>query len=277
MNKTSFAALLLGCAIAGQAIAVEAPVPDSRPPDASYMLSASGELFLAPDGTVADVKLARNRGLTPEIAALVESRVRTWRFEPVLVDGKAITAKTRLNLELRAEPVAGGYRLRVQGLGFGNPVRNTNQMRPPEYPRAARVAGLEAQVVVVATLDADGNVAEATVGSTSLSMTGSPKVLGRWATLFEKAALAAAKQWKFQLTEVVDGRTIARTSVSVPIEYRIRYDNMPEGWHQLVPVPGRGTGDAETRMAMASLAQGGQPQALDPRFKLKDAVVDTLL
>lgn len=276
MNKTSLAALLLGCAIAGQAIAVEAPVPDSRPPNASYQLSAGGELFLAPDGTVADVKLKRDRGLTPEIAALVEKRVRSWRFEPVLVDGKAVMAKTRLNLSLRAEPVAGGYRLRVQGLGFGNPV-HTNRMQPPEYPMAARRAGVEAQVVVIATLDADGNVADVEVGRTSLSMKGSPKALARWASVFEKTALAAAKQWKFQPSEVVDGRTVARTSVSVPIDYQMRYDNMPGGWHQLIPVPGRGIDDADAQMAMASLAQDGRPQALDPRFKLKDAVVGTLL
>lgn len=255
-----------------------APSPQAQAP--VYMLFTEGDLFLAPDGTVSDIKLQAGKGLTAEVSALVEKRVRAWRFEPILVDGKPVAAKTRLRLDLRAEPVAAGYRLRVNGMGFGTPVRDSSRMQPPEYPAEARQAGLEARVTLVVTLDAAGNVADAAIGSTSLSVRGSPRVLSRWAALFEKTALAAARKWKFQLTEEVGGHAVERTVMRVPVDYRLRSrDDNDDGWHMLLPVPGRGTvqGADGAMLAAAPSPPEGQPQALDSRFRLKDAVIGTLL
>ena len=77
--------------------AVSAATPSQDPGtvlrEATYELTVHGELYIGPEGTVTDLKL-RSADLSPEIAAMVDRQVRKWRFEPILVDGRAVNAKT---------------------------------------------------------------------------------------------------------------------------------------------------------------------------------------
>ena len=63
-------------------------------------MSADGEIRIAPDGHVTDYKLKST--LSPTIAALVDRNVRSWRFEPIVVDGNPVAAKTALLAEIGA-------------------------------------------------------------------------------------------------------------------------------------------------------------------------------
>ena len=66
-------------------------------------LEAEGEVQIAPDGKVSDYRLTSS--LTPAVATVVDRSVRSWSFEPIVVDGKPVVAKTAMHLALKAEPV----------------------------------------------------------------------------------------------------------------------------------------------------------------------------
>lgn len=254
------------------------PQAQATSPRPSYHLSADGDIYIAPDGTVIDYKLD-SKDLAPEVAKLVDARIRRWRFEPIRLDGKPVIAKTRMTVELDAIPVADGYQLRVAGVGFGNPRRtHPENMKPPRYPLPARRAGVEAQVLLLLSVDAQGKVAKVEIQSTSLSGKGPQQVMTQWADMFEDSAGDAARHWHFEMTEQVGGQPLALTRVRVPVTYRMEDHR---GWHALVPVvrPGHYAKIAvDERIAAAAAGPGDQePRSLDSRFKLRDKVVGTTL
>ena len=108
----------------------------------AYEMTADGVVQIAPDGHVSDYRL--NDGLSPTIAELVRKSVMGWRFEPVVVDGRAVVAKTAMQIQLSAEPAAGKadeFVVRVTEVKFGSPKRAGG--RPPHYPEQAAHARVE--------------------------------------------------------------------------------------------------------------------------------------
>src|SRR4051812_34017858 len=102
ISMLRFTAAVLSMSIAAYALAA------SSTENAMYEMSAVGEVQIAPDGSVSDYRLQST--LSPAIAKLVDGAVRSWHFDPIVVDGKAVVAKTALRLSLKAEPIdAGNY------------------------------------------------------------------------------------------------------------------------------------------------------------------------
>jgi hypothetical protein len=254
---------------------------------ATYEMDAAGEVQIAPDGAVSDYRLDKNSALPPAIAQLVDRNVRAWHFEPVLVDGKPVVAKTALHMQLKAEPLDGAdrYTVRVQEIRFGAPVRSA-QNKPPHYPEAAVGVRLGAKVVLAMRLDAAGNVTDVEPYQTSLDARArSEAEAERWRRLFEKASIAAAKTWHYDLTETVNGRAIG-TKVMAPVVYSVSnsYSKVAdEGrWKAYVAGPIRAVSwmpaDSSTRTEQNVAALGdGQDLSLDSRFHLKDDVVGKAL
>lgn len=266
-------ALLSGIAIA----TTPSDRPDVMQKQATYQVTIEGDLYVGPDGTVTDYQL-RSDDLSQVIAGLVDKQVRSWRFEPILVDGRAVRAKTSLKLALTVSPVAGGYRLHVAGVGFGNPVRRSQGLKPPEYPSLASRAGVGGEVMLVLTVDGSGDVVEADVESTSLSGKGPQRVVEQYADMFEYSAKAAARRWHFDMTERIDGKAMT-TRVRVPVSFRIAG---VKGWTAMVPVlrPGHyleSHGHDDAQLAAAGDSATQEPQALNTRFRLKDEVVGRAL
>lgn len=279
--KSAFGGLLLAlvaCGLVRPSYAEETGVnPPAESPRPAYHLSAEGDLYISADGSVLDYKL-QSKNLSPEIAVLVDKKIRGWRFEPIIVDGKPVTAKTRLDLSLNATPVPGGYQLRIAGVGFGNPVRKPLGLKPPTYPIPANRAGVEADVVLLLTLNGNGRVVKSDVERTSLSGKGPQRVVTQWADMFEKSAQDAVRHWRFELTEQVDGKAASKSRVRIPVIYRL--DNT-KGWRAMVPVvrPGHYLQfEDDKRLANASMAPTDQrPQSLDSDFILRDKVIGTAL
>jgi hypothetical protein len=184
-----------------------------------YEMSADGAVQIAPDGHVSDYKL--DGSLQPAVAALVKRAVLGWQFEPIVVDGKAVVAKTAMHLGLRAEPVEGKddqFSVHIDSINFGNPVR-LDIGKLPHYPRAASGARLGAYVVLSGRLDESGKVAEVYPYQTSLDARASnEKQAEKWRREFETAAISAAKTWQYDLTEIVGGRA-SGAYVVIPVRF----------------------------------------------------------
>lgn len=249
------------------------PAMAQEKPKAQYETLVSGTIDVAKDGSVSGYTL--DDQVKPAIRAAIDKNIRSWSFEPIIVDGQAVVATTQMRLQLLAVPVEkGDYGLRVERVWFGDP-QGAGHMPPPVYPVDAARAGRQAKVVMVLRLDPQGNVVEAFPEQVSLDIAPSGKKAEYWRKRFEAASIRAAKEWKFTMTEIVDGQPTA-ASVRVPISFAFG-----SGWDKYVPgvinpIPWKSDAKVAGTDAAPSL-QDGQAQSLDSRFKLKSEVVGSLL
>lgn len=248
-------------------------------------MDANGEVQIAPDGHVTDYRL--NSKLAPMVANLIDRNVRAWQFEPILVDGVAVTAKTSMHLHLKAEPIDGkdAFSLRVANVWFGNPNRKSSgKMRPPHYPPSAVRAHTGARVLLAVHVDETGKVVEVFPYQISLSKDagGETEYLRK---LFEQASVEAARHWEFEVASTAGGKPLDAHLI-VPTVYFLCDDpgscRHGDGvWRSFVPGPVtpapwmQKTQFAEN--ADFSALGDGQTLALDSRFRLKDNVIGKTL
>jgi protein TonB len=80
-------------------------------------------------------------------------------------------------------------------------------MNPPTYPPAAVRAGVEGTVVLVISIDANGNVLNVEVEKSSRNRD------------LDRAAIAAAKKWRFS-PQIENGKPVA-SRVRVPVDFNL--------------------------------------------------------
>lgn len=248
-------------------IALWLPLAAAQPSMADVRIK--GRIQIGPDGSVVDYRLSHD--VPAPVEEVLQSTVRAWRFEPVLVDGRAVIAETGILLMLDAWPKAGGLALRIRDVAFGAHEGEGSLRPPPRYPPDALRSGVQGRVVLLLRLDAEGDVLEAAVEQTSISAHVPARQARAYAGLFEAASLNAALRWRFGMRESVDGVPVGGT-VRTPVEFRtggsvarLRDGEVrPAPWHEA-----RGPASADE---LAALAAGGA-RALDSVFRLLDPVV----
>ena len=241
-------------------------------PASELEMSAAGKIVVGPDGRV--VAHQMDGQLAPAVADLVGRNVESWRFEPILVDGVAREAETRMRLQIRADAAKDGtYRLSVHGVSFGEPTADRRN-RPPKYPSGAMAMGVGARVLMIAKLDSKGLVTDVHAYQTSLDRaTRSDAQAEQFRTMFERASAAAMRRWKFTPGELVGGEPIVG-SVMVPIVFEIARNGRRRNasdWRAYAsgpvsPAPWV-TEDSLAGVDAGSL-QDGESAALGSRFKL---------
>jgi len=268
------AAMLLSCTLPAWAAANSA---------ATLEMNADGEIQVAIDGSVSDYRL--HSQLPSTIAQLVDRDVRGWRFEPVLVDGTPVVAKTAMHLALKAEPADGrdNYRIRIVNVIFGAP-RQHDHTRHPHYPELAVRAHLGAKVLLAIRLDENGKVTDVQPYQTSLdARANSQNEADHWRKLFEEASVTAARSWTYDLSETFNGRRI-ETNVIVPVVFSL--SNVPGSapqagqWKAYVPGPLHPAPWMTDRTFAdhdLSAFPDHQSIPLNSRFHLKNNVVGTTL
>jgi hypothetical protein len=248
---------------------------------AFYELAADGEVQIAPDGHVSDYHLKGE--LAPTVAELVRRNVMSWQFEPILLEGKAVVAKTAMHLGLRADKVSGKndeFSVSIASIDFGAPTRSIAG-NAPRYPRNAAHARLGAKVVLSARLDENGKVVEATPYQTSLDARASgDNEAEKWRREFEKASIAAVMTWRYDLSETIGGRKIG-TSIYIPISYSISASPTPAkgAWNGYIPGPIHPAPWIDARGDDVRVAQLDKDEAISTssRFHLKNDVIGKAL
>lgn len=239
-------------------------------------LDVAGEVAIDKTGSVYDYQIKTL--LTPEVKAVVDRAVRSWKFEPVVVDGEPVYAKNGMRLSLLASRVDAGYRLRVERVRFSGS-RKAKNMAPPKYPKAAQRAALSATVLMAVRIDERGEVTDAVAAQSSLDgVRANKKVSESWLKEFEAVSLAAAKKWKFEPVDPASGGAKVTTQL-VPVEFRIDSPSSLEGWRYAStgtykPIPWL---PAEEQAYDATGLKQGESLALDGGFKLKQDVVGKAL
>lgn len=231
-------AVLLWIAIAVPAASAGRVVPAAQG-ESVITMRLDGELSVDAGGAVHDYTIRTE--VTPGVQQFLDRVIPRWKFEPVLMDGKPVIARSPMRIVLAAEPADGNYTIRLDNVLFipnsaeehetDKKLRDARdgygvesmRMRPPRYPPELLYAGVGGIVLLNVRVAPDGRVEEAfAVQSSLLDVKGRAWHLEPARVLLERNAVAAARQWRFRI-DAPDPQALtpAQRTVRVPVEYAI--------------------------------------------------------
>ncbi|MEX0900277.1 MAG: hypothetical protein WD081_06255 [Gammaproteobacteria bacterium] len=235
---------------------------------AVFELSVDGEITIGTDGTVDG--LTFDEGLQPVVRDAVEQQVRTWRFHPIVEDGRPVTAVARLWMTLSAKPKGDEVILSIADVRFGETVRMATQPKPPVYPIGALRQNVEGVVELWLLIGEGGKVAATHVYRTGVSTAdrfGNKE--RRLRINFASAARAAAEHWQFD-PPVRPGDTVGYRINFVISEDGVAQPNRWIGVHWSDPTPPPWQKGSEK---VAELPENeSRPMLLSSRIRLVDDV-----
>jgi TonB family protein len=207
--------------------------------EAVITMRLDGEISVDPQGRVHDYKVRTD--VTPGVRALLDRVIPTWRFEPVLVDGKPVLARSPMRVVLAAAASDGNYKIHVDNVLFmpnseeeyaaekklrdaqdGYSIQRV-QMRPPTYPSQLLHAGVGGVVLLNVLVSPDGSVEDvAAVQSSLLDVKGRAWQLEPGRVILERNAVANARRWKFRI-DAADAQALSASArtLRIPVEYMI--------------------------------------------------------
>ncbi|MDN5780464.1 MAG: energy transducer TonB [Luteimonas sp.] len=155
------------------------------------------------------------------IAERLAPIVRSWEFEPATVDGRPEPTQTGLLIRVLVDELAdGSVTLRLADAQTGPTALS---LAPPAYPMEAARGGVSAMVKVTVQVNADGSP---TIGEIAYESSAAGRS-SDYRKVFVASATEAVKHWKFR-PEVVAGRVVPGSSVSIPIDYCL--GSSTSGW-----------------------------------------------
>lgn len=221
-------------AMTGVATAAKpAPVPGFE--QAVMTMQVDGDVEIGPTGEVVSYALQQTRKpLPPVIATRLPAQVKSWRFDPVLVDGKPVVARTRMRITLLASEQDGGYSISIDNVTFPRthgavevdaPRERSLRMvsRPRvEYPAAFVGRGLDARVLVALDIAADGSLTDAAIIQSSIpDRTGEAAQFQQLAATLEREVLRGVRAMRFAVDAPADADTSEPFHAVLPIEFRM--------------------------------------------------------
>lgn len=260
--------MLLGVALSSLPLAADAGNVRAAMKQVESTLLVTGTIVIAPDGTVRDYKLDDTRALGQTLEQFLDANIRSWRFEPVVVDGTVVTAEAPMRLRLVANRQEdGGMGVRIAATWFGSDkerpatdMPRAARMDPPRYPMGALGVGAQGIAYVVLRFGRDGRVQEAGIERVNLRTLGTESQMTELRRQFADAALRAARRWTF--LPPTTGKEAGQDdwSVRVPVEFQMtnRQQPKPGEWQSYLPDPTV----RDLPWAREQLRTAGSPEAL---------------
>lgn len=195
---SGFALMLLACAAwaGGQGAA-------RKQAEASMLIT--GTIGIAPDGMVSDAVLDSPEKIPPGVVDMVQEQVRDWRFEPIVIDGKAVHAQTKMSVRIASKKLDGDrLTVGIRSAVFGDPEKEPKELRvtskvmnPPRYPVDAAKSGVSGTAYLLLRIGRDGRVEDAVAEQVNLRVVATEGVMARWRRVLGNAATNNAKNWQF--------------------------------------------------------------------------------
>lgn len=164
-----------------------------------------GSVDIESDGRVAAHALDHREELPPFVVGLIAKRAPAWRFEPVLVGGEPTKVRTPMSLRVTARRAGEDYVVKIASAHFGGAETEESdeslssvKMTPPKYPYTARSIGAKGTVYLVVQVGRDGTVAEVVAEQVNLRVVGDGPQMTHMRDVLVKAALTAARRWRFR-------------------------------------------------------------------------------
>ncbi|MEO7072330.1 MAG: energy transducer TonB [Rhodanobacter sp.] len=218
---------------------------------AELSMLITGHVIIAPDGRVQSHVVDHAEKLTPAITAVVDNAAGAWKFEPVQIDGRAVTAKANMYLRLVATPLANGqFIVRISGASFGansapdGGLAYTPRAKKifPRYPPDAIRARAGGTVYLVIKVGHDGTVLDAVAQQVNLTVRGNARQMGSLRNALAEASLDAARRWTFEIPASGPHAHQPWWVAHVPVTYALsditaRPDDLYGQWQAYVPGP----------------------------------------
>ena len=195
-----------------------------------YSMLVQGAIETDVGGNVSAVTVDKPEKFPKGLAEYVQQHVSGWKFEPVLVDGKPMRARSQMSLLVVAKrPDKDTISIRIRNANFDGDgkgpqegeVLSALQKTPPLYPESVAAAGVSGTVYVVVKVGPDGNVQDAVVEQVNLRALGKEKVMAAWRSALSDSALKAARGWKFKPPTRGGQASASYWSARTPISFMI--------------------------------------------------------
>lgn len=236
--------------------AKDAGKPEFNSVESVVAMQVNGWVGFDTAGNVEEFRIETQ--LDDSLRAALDGAVRKWKFKPVLVDGVARHATTRMRVTLTAQQVVEGVQIKVDNVVFPSEKGDQNtrvdgqlepitggRLKPPSYPLSLMKQNVGGAVLLAIRVGPTGRAAEVlAVQSMLFDVRGSKNELRMGIQLLEQSAIATAKSWTFNVPASSRPRSADDLTVTVPVEYIMQdRGQVPAGkWRTIVRMPKRPIG-----------------------------------
>ena len=215
---------------------------------AEASMTLSGVIDIGREGQVEGFQLDHREKVDASVAGFVDKAVQGWRFEPTLIDGKAVPARTSVRLRLIADNMeAGSMQVRVADARFGKLSDSKGpstddvtgaRMRAPVYPpQAASIRG-QGTVLLLVRVGRDGKVADVIAEQTNMTVVGPERTMNQLRDVLAKASVRNARDWTFNPPTTGEDKDRDFWTVRVPVNYFFDKQSERYGrWAAYIPGP----------------------------------------
>lgn len=193
----------------------------------------TGTIGINPDGSVSGYILDKAEKLPPGALSTLTKNISSWKFEPVMRDGKAVAAKSYMSVRLVAKPMGqGSYSISVGGAHFGKSRKDKGQKgteiayahdhrRAPKYPRNAVMHGVMGTVYLVVRVGRDGKVQQVAAEQVDLFAKGSPSMMEKGRQELARSSVNWGKRLTFTVPTKGPEANNSHWTVRIPVNYLI--------------------------------------------------------
>ncbi len=239
---------------------------------AEASMTLSGVIDIGREGQVEGFQLDHRDKVAVDVAAMVDGAVKSWRFEPVRVDGQPVAARTYAQLRLLASNLSDGtMQVRLADANFGKspdaPAQSTNdvtavRMRPPAFPANAVAIRGQGQVMLLLRVGRDGKVADVIAEQTNLTVVAPERTMQMLRDAFARTSISAARGWIFNPPTTGEDKDREFWTLRVPVSYSFEPRETRYGrWSAYIPGPRQKapwkTGEDEKATGTDLLPEGG--------------------
>ncbi|GAA5001057.1 hypothetical protein GCM10025793_05050 [Lysobacter lycopersici] len=211
-----------------------------------------GTIDMRPDGSVESYALDDSGKLSPAVAGMVGMQVSQWRFEPTLVDGKPVRARTKMQLRIVAKPAdTQNFDVHIQSAYFwgdseGEDERISVRKKTSRGPMVSALmsTGLDAADLYLALkIGPDGKVEDAIVEQVNLPTLYSDGDMARLRRLLSQPTLKVVRQWTFNVPTKGERAGQPYWSGFLPVTFRLSDQNGSPAeagygeWRAYIPGP----------------------------------------
>ena len=205
-------------------VALEAQADDFRNVAEASML-LRGTVEINPDGSVHGYAIQGSETLAPIVVEVIQKNLPNWRFQ--LATTSTTVVKEMMTLRLVAKAVDDKHdAISIGAATFGNPDPDDEHVRfrtrkPPHYPLDASQAGISGTVYLLARVGRDGRVQHVSAEQVNLGKLTYKPLMERYRKDLANAAIAAAKDWTYDVPtkgELVDA---PYWYVRVPVKFYV--------------------------------------------------------
>lgn len=188
----------------------------------------TGYLDVGREGQVTGHGLDQPDQLPPYLVDFVSGAIPQLRFEPVVVDGEPVQARAKMTLRLVARHIDDDLQISIRSAHFGDEDsrEDTGRVRsvkrtPPRYPPSVATYRGQGTVYLIVKVGRDGSAEDVVVEQTNLAVLRSAREMEWIRANLERAALAAARNWRFATPTTGESVGDSYWPVRVPVEFRI--------------------------------------------------------